>query len=46
MVVLEGIIDLLRSDRLDEDSVKDFLGTRPADLHIIATGSVAPRILH
>ncbi len=45
MVVLEGIIDLLKSDRLDEDSVKDFLGTRPADLHIIATGSDAPESL-
>jgi cob(I)alamin adenosyltransferase len=45
MVVLEGIIDLLKSDRLDEDSVKNFLGTRPADLHIIATGSDAPESL-
>ena len=45
MVVLEGIIDLLKSNRLDEHSVVAFLSARPADLHIIATGRDAPEPL-
>jgi cob(I)alamin adenosyltransferase len=45
IVVLEGIADLLKSNRLDEDSVMDFLRTRPAYMHIIATGSDAPESL-
>ena len=46
IVVLEGITDLLKSNRLDEDSVVFFLSDRPADLHIIATGRVRARIPH
>ncbi len=45
IVVLEGIADLLKSNRLDEDSVMDFLRTRPAYMHIIATGNDAPKSL-
>jgi len=42
IVVLEGITDLLISNRLDQHSILDFLRTRPADKHIIATGRDAP----
>jgi cob(I)alamin adenosyltransferase len=45
MVVLEGIIDLLKSNSLDEGSVEVFLSARPADLHVIATGLDAPKSL-
>ena len=46
IVVLEGITDLLKVNRLDESSVVGFLSLRPADLHIIATGRECARIPH
>jgi cob(I)alamin adenosyltransferase len=45
MVVLEGLADLLKSNRLDEHSVVGFLTDRPTDLHVIATGGDAPESL-
>jgi|GEM_PF-1595074 len=45
IVVLEGILDLLESNGLDKHSVVAFLSARPVDLHVIATGSVAPESL-